>query len=115
VLWNVGVELGLYNCSIDMQQPAPNTRLRQLQQDNRFLGAATDPTTFPPSPTRVVALGNDAEDQVNLEASTYIANVLNPLESLHTAVHCSHTDSSFRSSFLPQQKLAFRTRPHAVQ
>lgn len=96
LLWNVGVELGLYNCSIDMQQSAPSTRLRQLQQDNRFLGAATDPT-FPPSLTRVVALGNDEEDQVNLQASTYISNVLKQPESLHDTVHCSHTDSFFRS------------------
>ncbi len=65
VLWNVGVELGLYNCSIDMQASTPNGRRRRrrlMQQDDdeeRLLGDT--------EPTLVIALGNEAEDQTDFK------------------------------------------------
>lgn len=66
VLWNVGVELGLYNCSMDMQDSSPNGRQRLMQQED-----GTEPTLVQePEPTRVIALGNEAEDQ-DIQAGMY--------------------------------------------
>lgn len=70
VLWNVGVKLGLYNCSIDMQDSSPNGRRRLLQEEDaeeRLLEVMEEPTLIP-SFTRVIALGNDAEDQIDVQA-----------------------------------------------
>lgn len=77
VLWNVGVELGLYNCSIDMQESVnvggPHRLLLEQEEeddDQRWLGGVDEieKTAVPPSLTRVVALGNNMEDQIDLEA-----------------------------------------------
>ena len=65
VLWNVGVELGLYNCSIDMQDSTPNGRRRLLQQEDG------EESTLIPELTRVIALGNEAEDQADIGAGMY--------------------------------------------
>ena len=82
VLWNVGVELGLYNCSLDTQTSEPNERrrvmeekrsLRRVMKEQRSLDV--DPTTRSlPSSTRVVALGNDQEDQLDMEAGEFLGN-----------------------------------------
>ena len=93
VLWNVGVELGLYNCSMDMQQSPMNGR-HLLMQEERLLGATvndaatTDDVVVPsvvPSQTRVIALGNDQEDQMNTQAREYFIYILS-LKEVHTVL-----------------------------
>lgn len=74
VLWNVGVELGLYNCSLDMQDAVAANGGGRWE---RMLGGAAVPPTLSPLPTRVVALGNDMEDQMDVEAGTFVVFLLN--------------------------------------
>lgn len=108
VLWNVGVELGLYNCSIDMQQGSMPPNGRRLMQEEGSLGA-TDPSLSPPSLTRVIALGNDEEDQMNVGVGKIIGS---RLDSYHCMLQSLEVLTSRR--FLSQQKRASHRRKDAV-
>lgn len=90
VLWNVGVELGLYNCSMDMQEQFPLHGRHRLMMEDRLLGAALNNDAndvVDSSETRVIALGNDLEDQMNMQAREFLVYVMLRNDCLDGALH----------------------------